>query len=191
MNRLATWFSRSAQSIVAAMLAAMFIAFLLQIFSRYVLNSPFGWTLELCLTLWIWIVFFGNAFVVRHDDHVTFDIFYLAAPRKIRRVLALASAAAIVIGMIWSFLPTWDYIDFMRMRRTSTIVNPITDQKIPLRTIFSVYAIFMVAVAVRYAWYFVNVLRNGPPQAPHEIHENERDGNDTNPPAIKRAEDVA
>lgn len=191
MNRLATWFSRSAQSIVAAMLAAMFIAFLLQIFSRYVLNSPFGWTLELCLTLWIWIVFFGNAFVVRHDDHVTFDIFYLAAPRKIRRVLALASAAAIVIGMIWSFLPTWDYIDFMRMRRTSTIVNPITDQKIPLRTIFSVYAIFMVAVAVRYAWYFVNVLRNGPPQTPHEIHENERDGNDANPKAIKRADDVA
>lgn len=186
MTQFATWFSRSTRFIAAAMLAAMFITFLLQIFSRYVLLAPFGWTLELCLTLWIWIVFFGNAFIVRHDDHVTFDIFYLSAPTHIRRVLALATAAAIAGGMIWAFLPTWDYIDWMKIRRTSTIVNPITDQKIPLRTIFSIYAIFMIAVAIRYVWFFINVLRKGPPDAPPETH-----GYDPDPPAIERGSDVS
>jgi C4-dicarboxylate transporter DctQ subunit len=74
------------------MLAAMFVTFLLQIFSRYVLASPFGWTLELCLILWVWIVFFGCAFLVKDVNHVTFDILYLAAPVKIQRFFALVSA---------------------------------------------------------------------------------------------------
>lgn len=166
MLKPASWFSRGAEFIAAAMLAAMFATFLLQIFSRYVLLTPFGWTLELCLTLWVWIVFFGNAFIVRERDHVTFDIFYLAAPRRGRQILALISAAAIVIGMLWALLPTWDYIDWMKIRKSATL-------KIPLRTVFSIYAVFMVAVAARYIWRFVRVLRKGPPDEAHTIHVGE------------------
>jgi TRAP-type C4-dicarboxylate transport system permease small subunit len=124
------------------MLAAMFFTFLLQVGSRYAdldsrvtgdpaRSSRLGWTLELCLILWVWIVFFGCAFTVRERDHVTFDIFYLAAGRRLRRGMALLASAAIVAGMIWSFLPTWDYVDFMRMRRTSTVENPFTGDQIP------------------------------------------------------------
>ena len=72
-----------AQFIAATMLAALFITFLLQIFSRYVLLTPFGWTLELCLILWLWIVFFGCSFIVRDRDHVTFDILGLFFQRLI------------------------------------------------------------------------------------------------------------
>ena len=68
MLQMSKWFSRSAEFVVATMLATMFLTFLLQIFSRYVWRTPFGWTLELCLILWVWIVFFGCAFVVREKD---------------------------------------------------------------------------------------------------------------------------
>ena len=84
--------------------AAMFCTFLLQIFSRYVLQAPFGWTLELCLILWVWIVFFGNAFLVRERDHVTFDIFYLAARGRLRQILALIAAGVMVIHLAHSTL---------------------------------------------------------------------------------------
>jgi TRAP-type C4-dicarboxylate transport system permease small subunit len=186
MTSLTKWFTRGVEFIVAAMLAAMFTTFLLQIFSRYVLAAPFGWTLELCLILWIWIVFFGCAFLVREKDHITFDIFYLAAPRRVRQLLALFAAAAIIIGMAWAFLPTWDYIDFMKIRKTSTVENPFTGKKIPLRAIFSIYAIFMLALIARYTWRFVDVLRNGPPDEDHEIP-----GHDPEPPAIRHGEDVS
>lgn len=169
MTTLKRWFTTATECIAAAMLAAMFATFLLQIFSRYVMQTPFGWTLELCLILWVWVVFFGNAFIVRERDHVTFDIFYLAAPRRLRQVLALISAAAIAIGMIYAFAPTWDYIDWMKIRKTTTVKNPLTGSKIPLRDIFSVFAIFMIVVALRYVWRFVDVLRNGPPDNDHEL----------------------
>jgi len=66
------------------------------------------------------------------------------------------------VGMAWAFLPTWDYIDWMKIRKTTTVKNPFSGQKIPLRTIFSIYAIFMLAVIVRYAWQFIDLLRKGP-----------------------------
>ena len=185
MSRMTRWFTRGTEFIAATMLAAMFFTFLLQIFSRYVLQAPFGWTLELCLILWVWIVFFGCAFIVREKDHVTFDIFYLAAPRRVRQGLALVSAAAIAGGMAWTFLPTWDYIDFLRLRGTSTVRLPVTGDKIPMRTVFSIYAVFMAAVALRYGWRFVHVARNGPPDADHALP-----GHDHDAPAIREGDEA-
>ncbi|OAN77986.1 C4-dicarboxylate ABC transporter permease [Jannaschia sp. EhC01] len=184
IEKIRTWVTTGADAIAGAMLAAMFATFLLQIGSRYspqIIASlgwaetvpwlgtiaPLGWTLELCLILWIWIVFFGCGFCVRDKDHVTFDILYLAAPRGPRRVMALVGAAAIVGGMVWSFLPMWDYVDFMRIRRTSSVENPFTGDKIRLKWIFIIYMVFMAALIARYAWRFVDVIRNGPPDSAH------------------------
>ncbi len=186
MKQVFKGFSRFAEIIAGGMLAAIFVTFLLQIGSRYtpkiIANlglaetfptlaaiAPLGWTLELIGILWVWVIFFSCAFVVREHEHVRFDIIYLSVSPRARRIFALVSAAAIVIGMLYSFLPTWDYIDFMRMRRTATVRNPFDGAKIPLRTVFSVYAIFMAAVAARYAWLMVDVWRNGPPKTELEI----------------------
>lgn len=144
------------------MLAAMFLTFLLQIFSRYVMLQPFGWTLELCLVLWVWIVFFGNAFIVRERDHVTFDLLYLAVPRPVRKMFALISAASIVVALALSLPPTWDWIDFLKIKKSPTL-------EVPMRTVYSVYALFLVVVVARYAWAFIQVLRRGPPDSAHEI----------------------
>ena len=185
MRSVVKWFTCGAEFIAATMLAAVFLTFLLQIFSRYVLLTPFGWTLELCLILWVWIVFFGCAFLVREKEHVTFDIFYLAAPRRLRKILALIACASIMVGMGWALLPTWDYIDWMKIRKTTTVKNPLTGTKIPMRTIFSIYAIFMVMLILRYGWRLVVVLRSGPPDDDHEIP-----GHEPEPPAIRHGEDV-
>lgn len=186
MRKLFKWLPRLAEIVAGAMLAAIFATFLLQIGSRYLPKiiktfgladtwpmlasiEPLGWTLELIGILWVWVIFFCCAFVVREHEHVKFDIIYLTVPRKIRRIFALISAAAIVIGMLYAFLPTWDYIDFMRIRRTASVRNPFSGAKIPLRTVFSIYGIFMLAVAARYAWQFWNTARNGPPKTELEV----------------------
>ena len=168
MERFFKGFSRLAEAIAGGMLAAIFLTFLLQIVLRYFF-TPAGWTLELIGILWVWVIFFSCAFVVREQDHVKFDIIYLSVPRRMRQIFALIAAASIFVGMLWTFLPTWDYIEWMKIRKTSTVRNPFTGNKIPLRDVFSIYAVFMLAVAARYAWLFVNVLRNGPPKTELEL----------------------
>ena len=166
LKMLKRWLLRLAEGVVAAMLAAMFLTFVLQIFSRYIMNEPFGWTLEVCLTLWVWLVFWGNAFVVRHDEHVKFDVIYHAVRPGTRRIFALLGAAAIVIGLGISLYPTWDWIDFLKIKKSAIL-------KIPMRTIFSIYAIFLVSAVVVYAWRFVGIVRYG---APEDIAEDKVEG---------------
>ena len=148
---------KGAEGVVAAMLAAMFLTFVLQIFSRYIMNEPFGWTLEVCLTLWVWLVFWGCAFVVRHDEHVAFDMLYRSVRPRTRRIFALLGSAAIVIGLAASFYPTWDWIDFLKIKKSAIL-------KIPMRTVFSIYAIFLISAIVVYGWRFVRIVRHGLPE---------------------------
>lgn len=161
-------FSRLTEAIAGGMLAAIFLIFLLQILLRYFF-TPAGWTLELIGILWVWVIFFSCAFIVRERDHVKFDIIYLSVPMRVRQVFAMLAAAAIVIGMLYSFLPTWDYIDWMKIRKTATVRNPFSGEKIPLRTVFSIYAVFMLVVAARYGWLFFDIMRNGPPKTELEM----------------------
>lgn len=156
MKMLKSGLLKGAEGVVAAMLAAIFLTFVLQIFSRYVMNEPFGWTLEVCLTLWVWLVFWGCAFVVQHDEHVTFDVLYYAVRPGTRRILALIGSAVIVIGLAASFYPTWDWIDFLKIKKSAIL-------KIPMRTVFSIYAIFIIAAVLAYGWRFVRIVRHGVP----------------------------
>jgi C4-dicarboxylate transporter, DctQ subunit len=77
---------RRAENVAAAMLAVMFIAFLIQILFRYVLNWPAGWASELSTIMWIWLVLWGAAFVVREREEIRFDIFYGSVAPRTRRV---------------------------------------------------------------------------------------------------------
>lgn len=182
MSSLIRGFSRLTEAIAGGMLAAIFGIFLFQILLRYFF-TPAGWTLELIGILWVWVIFFACAFNVRESDHVRFDIIYLAVGRRTRAIFALITAAALVIGMLYTLLPTWDYIDWMKIRKTTTVRNPFTGDKIPMRTIFSIYAVFIIAVAARYAWMFFDIIKNGPPKTELELvveamHEEDKEASE-------------
>jgi len=88
-------------------MAAMFSAFVVQVFMRYAVNRPVAWTLEACLTAWLWLVLWGGAFVVKDRDHVKFDLFYVAMRERGRRAFALLSATAIVAAFVASLPGRW------------------------------------------------------------------------------------
>ena len=162
INLIQKYFNQSSKIIAATLLAALFVTFLLQIFSRYVLNSPFGWTLELCRILWVWIVFFCCAFLVQEKDHVKFNLIYSASSNKSKFIMSIVSCLAIVAIMGWALLPTMDYIDWMKMRKTSTVRFPITGEKIKLSYVFSIYGIFMISLIVHYIWKLKKIIQKGP-----------------------------
>ena len=149
---------KAAEAISAGLLLALFLSFLLQIFSRYVLADPLGWTLELCLCLWLWLVFWGNAFIVKNKQHVKFDLLYQAAPTSAQRWLSLISAIAIFTSFSISIYPTWDYIDFMQIQKTASL-------RIPFHAVFSVFLVFLIAVALSYGWRALILLSSRDPDS--------------------------
>jgi len=145
------------------LLSAMFVAFVVQVTSRYVFNHPLGWTLEACVTLWLWTVLWGSAFCLRHDEHVRFDMLYHAAGRPLRRVFAGAAALAIMVGFAVALPATWDFVSFLTIKKSATL-------RIPLAYVFGIYLVFMLATIVLFGRRLLQVLRSGPGKD-HDVHE--------------------
>ena len=156
---------RAAFDAVAALLmAALFVTFVLQVTIRYTarlewiadavpLLEPerYGWTLELCLALWVWLVFWGAAFVVRDADHVTFDILKEGVRPGLRRTFTIVGCLAVAIALAASLEPTWDKFRILRLKKTATLSGLFGDW-IRMRDIYSVYALFLIAVPLRMLW---------------------------------------
>ena len=153
MHTFFKWFKNTADHIAAAMLAAMSIIFILQIVVRYIggatgLSLNLGWTLELLLTLWLWLVFWASAFCISDKEHIRFDVLINATSRKIQRYIAAFTALIIASALAYSFLPTIDYILFYKIKKSAVM-------RIRMDYVFSIYGIFLVALIVRYTWRFV------------------------------------
>lgn len=145
MRSICSWLHQRAENVLAAMLLAMFCAFLLQILFRYVLNLPVGWTNELSSVLWIWIVLFGAAFVLREDEEIRFDLFYLAVGTRARRVMTVAFSAALLLLYVGSFPAVYDYVAFMQVEKSAYL-------KLRFDWLFSIYLLFVAAAVVRYLY---------------------------------------
>lgn len=144
---------RRAENVAVALLAAMFVAFIIQIVFRYLFNFPIGWTSELTVTTWLWIVLWGAAFVLREREEIRFDLIYSAVGRRTRRAFAIVTAVAL-IGLYGLSLPaSVDYVAFMKVQSTTYL-------RIRYDHLYSIFAIFAVAIIVRYLWILWQALRD-------------------------------
>jgi C4-dicarboxylate transporter DctQ subunit len=153
------WLRRRAENVAAAMLAVMFAAFIIQIVFRYFFNLPTGWTSELTVVLWLWLVLWGAAFVLREDEEIRFDLISGAARRRARIAMGIVTALALVVLYGVSLKPSFDYVAFMKVEKSSYL-------KIRMDWLFSIYVLFLVAVIARYLWLLSRLLRGKDPGAP-------------------------
>ncbi len=158
LSGLGGWLYRRAENVLVVMLAAMFIAFNLQIVFRYLLDLPVGWTNELSTVLWLWLVLWGAAFVLREEEEIRFDLVYGAVRPAARRVMVLASAAALVALYAVSFPAVVDYVTFMKVESSAYL-------GIRFDWLFSMYLVFVVATIVRYLWLAWRALHGSGPEA--------------------------
>lgn len=181
MPKALTLLRRGAEAFLGALVALMFCTFILQITIRYTAKlewiaeaAPFlnpahyGWTLEFCLVLWVWIIFAGCSFVVRDRDHVTFDILRDAVGPNLRRWFLVAGCVAVAAALAVSMEPTWSKFHILRLKKTATLSDFLGDW-IRMRDIYSVYMVFLMAVTLRCAWTAWQALRG-------KAAEEEQDG---------------
>ncbi|HET9338126.1 MAG TPA: TRAP transporter small permease subunit [Casimicrobiaceae bacterium] len=150
------WMRRRAENVVAGLLGIMFVAFIIQIVFRYFLNFPIGWSSELSVVTWLYMVLIGSAFWLKETEEVRFDLVSGSLGPRGRRALGLIVAVVAVVLFGMSLPATWSYVSFMKVESTSYL-------KIRLDILYSVYIVFAVAIVVRYLWAIVSLLRGEAP----------------------------
>ncbi len=139
------WLGRRAENIGAALLAAMFVAFIIQVFFRYVLNWPVGWTTEVCTIAWLWGILWGSSFVIRDSAEIRFDIVYGSVKPAVRRVFRVVTGLAIIVLYLIAFPDTISYITFMKVEKSSYT-------GVRFDYLFSIYILFVCATVARFGW---------------------------------------
>lgn len=152
---------RFAEAVAALLLAVIFVAFIAQIVLRYVFNWPVGWTTELSLAAWLWLVLWGAAFVLKDDEEIRIDLLVDRAGPRTRRVLVAVGALSILVLFGMSLRASFDYVTFMKVEKSSYL-------GIRMDATYSIYLVFAVAVMLRALRLLVRAVRGTlpPPPAP-------------------------
>ncbi|HEX3937097.1 MAG TPA: TRAP transporter small permease [Xanthobacteraceae bacterium] len=140
--QLAARARQGADWIAAAMFAAVFLIFNYKIFTRYFEHNEAVWADEVLVILFIWIIFWAQAFVVRDKDQITFDLVYRLLPARGQRVAALLRHGLIGGVFLWSLPGSLGYIRFL-WREHTPVLN------LPLDAVYSCFGLFLIAVIVR------------------------------------------
>jgi C4-dicarboxylate transporter DctQ subunit len=157
IRRAAGWLRRRAENVAVILLAVMFTAFIVQIVSRYLLNLPTGWSSELTVICWLWLILWGAALVIREREEIRFDIVCGSVRPPVRRAMAVITALALVGLYGWSLPAVWDYVAFMKVQRTAYL-------RIRYDHLYAIYLLFAVATIVRYLWIVWTCARGRDPE---------------------------
>ncbi|MDO8360955.1 MAG: TRAP transporter small permease subunit [Devosia sp.] len=141
IDRLLAGWKHLSEGVAASAFMLMFAAFIIQIVSRYVLNTPVAWSLELCSIAYVWVVFWSCNTLVPERHHIVFDVLFNAFPPRPRRWLAIVNTLALGLVFLAAIPGVFDYIWFIRRRDTMLL-------HIRMDLVYSCFAVFMIAVVV-------------------------------------------
>ncbi|MEP7085388.1 MAG: TRAP transporter small permease subunit, partial [Betaproteobacteria bacterium] len=110
MTGVAKWLRLRADNVAVLLMGLMFLSFLLQIAFRYVLNQPLGWTEEVTVLCWVWVVLWCAAFVLSDEEEIRFDIIFTMVPARVRRLFTAVSSIAFVVLLLISLPASWNYV---------------------------------------------------------------------------------
>jgi len=142
-----------AEAVPAVLLAAMFLCFIIQVFMRYVMDSPVGWTVEVCVIAWLWILLWGQSVSADERDEIRFDIVYGTVSPAVRRWFRIVFSVFLVGIYAWSLPALHDFVSFMKIQETAYL-------DIGFNWVYSVALIFSAVTILRYLWIFWNAVRN-------------------------------
>lgn len=94
--------------LAGVMFLTIVVLTLVQVFARYILNSPLLWSEELVRLLLVWVVFLGSAVVCWDGRHLNVDTFFSRFPSKIRFIIRCFNAIIVLCFLVvlaWASLP--------------------------------------------------------------------------------------
>ena len=96
-----------------------------QVFTRYIMEDPAGWTEEIARYFLVAIVFIGAAMSVRKNNHIQVDYFYRLMPKAMGRVVSIAVDVVRCLFLGYSSWLCWLLIQRIGMSRMAIVDLPV------------------------------------------------------------------
>ncbi len=142
-------FRRIPQHVAVLIFASVFAIFVVKIVLRYALAINLAWADEICTVLFVWLIFWSNAFLIPDHKQIAFDLVVRGFPPRAQRA-AIVVRNLVIGGLFLAALPgAVGYILFLWRERTPVL-------QLRLDFVYACFGLFLVSVCVRAAR---NILR--------------------------------
>jgi TRAP-type C4-dicarboxylate transport system permease small subunit len=143
---------RAADLIGSLMFACVFVVFIYKIAMRYLASDAIAWADEVSVVLFIWMVFWANAFIVEDRRQIRFDLLYRVLPAGGKRAAAVIRLLLVGGLFAWALPGIIDYVLFLWRERTPVL-------QLRLDFVYSCFAPFAAAIVIRSAVSLAQLLR--------------------------------
>jgi len=113
------------ETLLTTILVVDTITVFTQVLFRYVLNSPLGWTEQICRLLFLWGVIIGIPVVFYNKAEIVFDLLFNAFPFKVRKIMASCFSVLGVAFSVFYFVCGYSLVMKTGMRMTAGIEMPM------------------------------------------------------------------
>jgi len=104
----------------------LFFCIVIQVFSRYVLNSPLPLLFELSIYSFVWVIYLGAPLAKRYRKHIRFDILYRKFPKKVQLIIEIFFDILTNIVLLIISVPAIKYTAWNYNIKASTLRIPWT-----------------------------------------------------------------
>jgi TRAP-type C4-dicarboxylate transport system permease small subunit len=145
LKQAARWFADFVEVYLPITVFLMlFLAFLTNVFFRYVVRNPQNWTFELSINAFVVVGLLGACAAYRKEDHVVFDLLYARLSSKGQNILRMISYVIVIVFFSLAIPAAARYL--WKLRAVTSIM------RIPDRYIFVSFPILMASTVIRSAY---------------------------------------
>lgn len=135
---------------ILIMFCVMFGVTVLNVFMRYVLNSPLSFAVELGRYTFVAIVYLGSIFVMRSDGHIGLDIIVDLMPKAVGNIIRKCTRVLVLV-----YLSLFCYESF-RMVMTNW-ANRSSTMQIPMSVVYIVMVIGSVGMFIEELFLLIGI----------------------------------
>ena len=142
IKKAARWFADFIEVYLPiAVFVALFLAFLTNVFFRYVVKDPQNWTFEFSVNAFVVVGLLGACAAYRKEDHVVFDLLYTRLNARGQNILRMVGYITVIIFFSIALPGSIRYL--VKLPAVTSIM------RIPLRFVFVSFPILLISTVVR------------------------------------------
>ncbi len=125
MKNILLWIDKNIETAIASVfLVAMLALGAVQITCRYLPISPFVWTEELILYLFVWVVFLTVSYAIRSDDHIRITFLKAILPPKAQIGLDILSYICFILFAVLCMPEAMRIVELLKEQGQMAVTIP-------------------------------------------------------------------
>jgi len=133
----------------AVMVVALAVIVFVQVFNRFVLQTPLAWSEDLAMLLFQWVVFLGAALGVSRMRHFGIELVVRQLPEWVRLRVELLTPIVMAVVALVMIIQGWTILGFNRNRIFGTMDLSYTWAFLPIPLAGVLILLYLIQMEIR------------------------------------------